>query len=154
MKILATILVIATLLLECAACTSQPSTPAITQSSTPTITFEDDRCEYSGPDSIQADQFTFRWVMNGQQYEGYIVSAIQMEEGHSVKDLVGLTKLPSWISSLRYETGGPGPWTKEVTWDLTANAKFQPGPVYLVCDYKIKDELFSYGVAGSIEVDD
>jgi hypothetical protein len=146
MKILAAIFVIAVLLLACAACTSQPSTP--------TITIDDDRCTYSGPDSIQADQFTFEWVMNGKQYEDYSISAIQVEEGHSVDDLVGLAELPSWISRLRYEIDKPGMETKEMTWDLTTNARFQPKPVYFLCAGRIKDKVTILGVTSPVEVED
>ena len=139
---------IAVLLLECAACTSQPSTP--------TITFEDDRCTYSGPDSIQADRFTFQWVMNSQQYAENNVFAIQVEEGQSVDDLVGtnLKAKTPWVSSLRQEWSiQPGPWTKELTWDLTDSARFQPGPVYFLCAHQINDEIIIYGVAGPVETE-
>ena len=158
MKILATILVLAILLLESAACTSQPSTPAITLSSTPTITFEDDRCEYSGPDSIPADQFTFQWVVNSQQYEENLVRTIQMEEGHQVEDLIGVVvkaPAPAWISVLRYEKGTqPGPWTKEVSWDLTQSGRLEPTPVYFLCTHVINGEEIIYGVAGPVDINE
>lgn len=158
MKIVAATLVITVLLLECAACTSQPSTPALTQPSTPTITFDDDGCEYSGPDRIQADQFTFQWVMNSQQDTDVSIGAIQVEEGHSVDDLVGTTaKDPtSWAQMLRYEMSRtqPGPWTKEVTWDLTVSARFQPKPVYFLCAHRINDEIIVNGFAGPVEVEE
>jgi hypothetical protein len=158
MKFVATILVIAVLLLECAACTSQPSTPAVTQPSTPTITSDDSRCEYSGPDSIQADQFTFQWVFNGQKYTDVGIAAIQVEEGQSVDDLVGIKykDAPPWISLVRYEMSRtkPGPWTKEVTWDLTVSGRFHPGFVYFSCAHTINDELTLYGFAGPVEAGD
>lgn len=143
MKIFATIMAFAVLFFACAACTSQ--------SSTPSITFKDDRCTYSGADSIQADQFAFTWVNNSQQYAPYFVIAIQVEEGQSVDDLVGLPieSTPSWVSSLKYERSTqPGPWTKELTWDLTGSARFQPGPVYFMC---VHNETETFGVAGPVE---
>lgn len=165
MKTLASILVLAVLLLECAACTSQPvtptmsppATPAITQPAITTITFEGDRCEYSGPDKIQPDQFTFQWVMDGQQYSGNAIYAIQMEDGHAVDELIGFVvgaPIPPWMSSLRDETSmQPGPWTKEVTWDLTLSGRFKPRPVYFLCSHVINGEEVIYGVAGPVEVE-
>jgi hypothetical protein len=96
--------------------------------------------------------------MNGQQYTDVGIAVIQVEEGQSVDDLVGTTaKDPtSWASLLRYEQSRtqPGPWTKEVTWDLTVSARFQPKPVYFICAHMINDETTIYGFAGPIEVED
>lgn len=140
MKTVATILVIVVLLLMCVACTSRPSTP--------TITFEDDQCSYSGPDSVQADQFAFTWANNSQKNPEFSVYVVQVEEGQSVDDLVGKDVAPSWLSTLRYESSSqPGPWTKELTYDLTASARFQPGLVYFLCVHN-DDETF--GVAGPV----
>jgi len=148
MKTITPILVIAVFSLICAACVSQASTP--------TITFEDDRCEYSGPDSIQADQFTFEWVMNSQQFAENYIWANQLEEGHSADELIGLTALPPWALTLRSDSGQqPGPWTKEVTWDLTESARYQPRPVYFGCGHRIEGgEITVYGVVGPVEVED
>jgi hypothetical protein len=157
MKLITTILVTAVFLVECAACTSKPSTPAIAKSATSTITSEDNHCEYSGPDKIQADQFTFQWVMNGQQHPGYHIMAFQVEDGHSVDDLVGIkyNDAPSWVSLLRWDQGSfqPGPWAKEVTWNLTVSGRFQPKPVYFGCMYVENEEEFINGVTGPVEVE-
>ena len=143
MKTRTAILLRVVLLLANSACTSQPSTP--------TITSEDDRCQYSGPDSIQADQFAFQWVMKGQQFPDNSIFAIQVEEGHSVDDLIGLDGPISWISSLRYENNMQGgPWTKDIKWDLTESARFKPGRVYFLCTHLINGESVSYGVAGPV----
>lgn len=155
MKTVTTILLIAILLLVCAACTSQSSTSAVAQPSTPTITFDDDICEYSGPDSIQADLFNFQWVMNSQHYVDNYIWVILVEEGHSAEEYIGLTAQPSWSSTLRGEgSAQPGPWTKDVSLDLTSSARFQPGPVYILCGHRINGEITAYGVAGPVEVEE
>ncbi len=94
--------------------------------------------------------------MNGQMYAENTIFAIQVEEDHSVDDLIGSGIEPpiSWVSSLRYEGATkPGLWTKELTWDLTASARFQPGPVYFVCTHVENDEIIIFGVAGPVETE-
>jgi hypothetical protein len=168
MKISAAIFAIAVLFLGSAACMSQPSapavaqptTPSVAQPSTPTITSDDNICVYSGPGRIKADPFTFQWVMNGKEHENYGIVAIQVEEGHSLDEFIGKvikSPTPSWLSLLRYEVSRlkPGPWTKEVTMDLTLSARFQPKPVYFLCDYEDENgDNFVNGICGPVEVEE
>ena len=166
MKKIAPILMTAFIILACVACTKDPienqapqptKAPALTISNanTPSITFDDGGCIYSGPEITQPDQFIFQWVNNSQQYAEPSIYAIQVEEGISPNDLVGMVLGPQLegVSSLRYETNlNSGPWTKEIAWDLTGSARYQPRPVYFLCTHKINGEIVVFAVAGPVEV--
>lgn len=157
MKTYPTLFAIFIFLFVFTACTSQSATPTVTQPSVPTITLDDERCEYTGPTKIQPDQFSFQWVMNGTKYSTYFIFATQLEEeGHSVNDLIGQdpNSPTPWINTLRQENGTtPGPWTKEVTWDLTQSGRYEPKPVYFVCAHEVNGEIIISGVTGPVEVE-
>ena len=94
--------------------------------------------------------------MNSQKYADNRVYLVQVAEGHSVNDLVGTggNSPVSWISSLRHDAGfQTGPWTKELSWNLTESARFQPGPVYFLCTHLVNGEEITFGVAGPVNVE-
>ena len=131
--------------------------PALTiaTANTSSITFDDSGCKYSGPESIQPDQLKFQWVNNSQQYAEPSIYAIQVEEGVSPNDLVGKVLDPplEGVSSLSYEISPiSGPWTKDITWNLTSSARYQPKPVYFLCTQITNGESVVFAVAGPVEV--
>ena len=137
------ILVVMLLLTLCAGCGGKESEP--------TLTFDADGCTYAGPGQVD-QRFTVTWVIQETGHTGYIYALMTIDEGHSLSDLQALPAEdppPAWAHKLNYDWA-PQAGTTQKTFDLSSNAAYQQGPVYLVCFFVDHDTAI--GAVGPIEV--
>lgn len=120
-------------------------------STSPTLTFHEGDCSYSGPSTI-ATEFTLTWNIDDPDHIGYIYEIVTLDPGKSVQELSTIPAEeppPSWVHKINYGVElNTGQYTESV--DLTANAAFQEGPIYIVCFYA--DEDTAIGAVGPISV--
>jgi len=120
-------------------------------SSSPTLTFQENSCSYSGPSTIAAE-FTLAWNIVDSNHDGYIYEIVTLDEDKSVQELSTIPAEeppPSWVHKINYGVElNTGQYTKTI--DLTSNAAFREGPIYIVCFYADKD--MAIGAVGPLSI--
>ena len=119
--------------------------------SEPTLLFHENGCSYSGPTAV-ASIFNLTWIIEDSGHSAYIYAIVTLDQGKSVHDLAVIPAedpAPSWVHKLNYDLETtPGTFT--ISSDLSENASFQEGPIYIVCFYA--DQNTAIGAVGPIEV--
>lgn len=117
----------------------------------PTLTFSQEGCIYSGPNSLPA-RFELTWTIEESDHSAYIYALVTLEEGKTVQDLAGMPgedPPPAWVRKLNYSLEvEPGTYTQTI--DLGVNAAYDGRPVYLVCFFADQDN--AVGAAGPIDI--
>jgi hypothetical protein len=119
--------------------------------SEPILTFHGNECSYSGPATIPS-MFTMTWVVEESEHTASIYAIVTLDQGKSVQDLAVIPAEdppPAWVHKVNYDLAtSPGTFTKSI--NLSENAAFQGGPIYIVCFHT--DENTAMGAVGPIEV--
>jgi hypothetical protein len=119
--------------------------------SEPTLTFHENECSYSRPATIPS-MFTLTWIIEESEHPASIYAIVTLDQGKSVRDLVVIPAEdppPTWVHKVSYDLAtSSGTFTKSI--NLSENAAFQGGPIYIVCFHT--DENTAMGAVGSIEV--
>ncbi len=122
------------------------------QSLIPTVTFSENTCTYTGPNEIER-RFSVHWTVDDPGTATYILHVAAIEAGMTIEDIMTMPTdpPPAWLTRLSYEIAlNPGDYTLLV--DLTVNAAYPGGPIYLVC--LSSDQETPLGAFGPLTVTD
>ncbi len=120
-------------------------------STLPTLTFTVNGCAYDGPDNVD-EVFDLDWIVQESDHPGFVYAVVTLDPGKSVEDLASIPAedpAPTWVHKLSYDSAlSPGTYHKSL--DLSTNAAFREGPIYIVCIFT--DEARAIGAVGPIKV--
>jgi hypothetical protein len=108
-------------------------------SSQPSITFEDDKCTYSGPRPIPAGiSTTVNWVIKNKDRTKYGLYVFTLDAGKTEKDLMASANdphPPSWSHIVGSSESAPNKI-------LQASVNTTKGPLYFTCWFSLPDTMF------------
>jgi len=103
-----------------------------------TLTYKEGQCTLDGPKKIPNESFTFKLVLEEDQYPEYGFMLITLAEGKTLEDLRSQpqnTGKPDWVNNIISDDHGiPGTYTYTI--DLNQNATYKGEPIYILCGFR------------------
>ncbi len=117
--------------------------PSPTVDSLPTLVFENNQCNYSGPSSLPTD-FTLTWKINDSGSSTYAYVVLTLREGKTLQDLQDSLSLssdqPEFTNLISRDYSNLGNLILKKEHNLAANGLYHGEPIYIVCFFDNETE--------------